>query len=287
MSTTVGTVISEIATLVQEDRSNYGGTDWSSGLWTVSEIIGYLNVAQKQLVLDTQIIKLIAAVASVTGQRIYADPAYTMQIDRIAFNNRATYRTNRLNLDRENPKWRTLSGIPRQYHQDQLSTKNFEVDRAPAASMTGRGYTATGLYGTLRQMSGSLTYSATLPPGGGGGIFRYAYGTRAYNGILPHDRPYAGTLREMLTGLTNFEILATRLMDDVASTSDLMRVPDFTLPYIKFFVMQKVLEKEGEGQDLMRAKYCESRYKFGVFLLRRLVNSTYDNMAQTKGKADS
>lgn len=279
MSTTLGTVLNEIAVLMQEDGSNHGSTDWESGLWSGDEIIDLINAGSKQFVLDTQIIKLIAAAASVAGQRIYADPSYTMQIDRIAFGNRPTYRTTRMNLDRETPKWRTMSGVPRKYHQDQLSTKHFEADRAPTSAMTGTGYAASGSYGTLRGMSGSLTYTASLPAGGGGGVLRYVIGTRAYNGILPHDRPYAGTLRQMLSGQTNFEILATRLMDDVTGGADLMRVPDYALMYVKFWVMWKALEKEGEGQDLPRSKYCKARYDFGVQLFQRAISSAFDQVS--------
>lgn len=271
--------------MVQEDGSNYGRTDWYSGFWSVDEIINYINVISRDFVLRSQIIKLIAAVASVTGQRIYSDPPYTMGIDRIAFNNKPTYKTTKFMLDRENPKWRTLSGMPKQYHQDQLSTKTFEMDRAPTSGMTGSGYTASGVYGTLRQMSGAYTYSATLPPGGGGGIFRYAYGVRAYNGVLPHNRPYAGTLRQMLSGLTNFEILATRLMDDVALPSDLLRVPDFTVLYIKLGVLMKMLEKEGEGQDLARAKYCQTRYMNGANFFKRLMSAFNDQVTPQQQQA--
>lgn len=360
MSTTVQTLLTQLAQMLQEDNSARGGTDWSSGLWTVDELIAYINAGQKQLVLDSQIMKLIAAVASVTGQRIYSDPDYTMQIDRIGFNNRATYRTTRTMLDRDNPKWRTLSGIPRQYHQDQLSTKTFEVDRAPTSAMTGSGYTAIGTYGTLRYMmhstrqvtDGAITsatsiftsataaftgsdvakeiaiagagaggstlittisslnsgtsvnigaaasttvsgatavfgaagfYSATIPAGGGSGVMRYSYGAPAINGILPHGSPYAGTLRQMLTGLTNFEILATRLIDDIALTTDLLRVPDYTVLYLKYWVLKQMLEKEGEGQDLPRAKYCQKRYDMGMKLFLRLQSAMNDSVAQPTG----
>lgn len=283
MSTTVQTLLNQLAQMVQENRGDYSGTNWSSGLWTVEEIIDYINVASKQFVLDSQIIKLIAAVASVTGQRIYGDPTYTMQIDRIAFNNRPTYRTTRTALDRENIKWRTMSGVPRQYHQDQLTTKNFEVDRAPTSAMTGSGYTATNLYGTLRQMSGAQTYTATIPAVGRGGIFRYSLGAPAINGILPHNRPYAGTLRQMLSGVTNFEVLATRLMDDVSYSTDTLMVPDFTVMYVKFYVLYLMLMKEGEGQDIPRAKYSRSRYDFGVQLFQRLMSASHDQMDQPAG----
>lgn len=356
MTTTVLELLQQLAPLVQEDQSTYGGTDWSTGLWTPEEIIGYINFISRDFVLRSQIIKILAAVASVTGQRIYSDPPYTMGIDRIAFNNNPLYKTSRYLLDRENINWRTLAGVPRQYHQDQLATKTFEVDRAPTSAMTGAGYTAVGRLGVLRfaftnskqitdaGMTVSLTflnsvsanftladvgkyvavagagpdgdplvttitarnsatqvilaaaatatvvnavaaygtagYTATLAAAGRPGFLRYAYGTRSYNGILTHGRPYAGTLRQALSGTSNFSVLATRLMDDVAYTSDLLRIPDFCVIYLKFGVLMKMLSKEGEGQDLPRAKYCAMRYIQGVRLLKRLMSSRQDDITE-------
>lgn len=264
MSTTVQALLDQLATQAQE-------TDWSTGLWSAEELIGYINLVCKDFVLKTQIIKLIDAVAAVSGQRIYDQNSYTSQMDRVAFNNTAMDRTSKFSLDRADIKWRTLSGIPKQYHQDQLPIKQFEVNRAPTSTQVGRGYTASGLYGTLRQMSGAYTYAANLPAGGGGGIFRYAYGARAYNGILPHDRPFAGTLRQMLTGLTNFEVMATRLVDDVAVTTDILRVPDFTVMYVKYGVLAIMFAKEGESQDMLRSQYAAGRYDRGVQLFRKVM----------------
>lgn len=359
MSTTVSTLLTQLAQCVQEDGSAYGYYDWSHGLWGVDEIIGYINVVQKDLVLRSQIIKLIAAVASIAGTRLYSDPAYTMEIDRIAFNNKALYRTNKYLLDRENPAWRTVPGMPKQYHQDLLPTKTFETDKAPTSAMTGSGYNIVGSpYGVLRMalsnstrvtdaamtsgfsfvnsasanftaadvgktiaVAGALSgggtlististrnsatqvllavtagatvtgavaawgtpYGATLPGGGGGGFLRYAYGPLAINGILPHDRPYAGTLRQMFSGTTNFEVLATRLIDDVSGVDDLLRVPDFCVLYLKMGVLTKMLAKEGEGQDLPRAKYCWMRYTQGAKLLERLMTSKGIDLSQPAG----
>lgn len=245
---------------------------WSTGLWSVPELIGYINGASQDFVLRSQLIKVLAAVKSVTGQRLYTDPDNSMQIDRIIFNNRPLYRTHRTALDRENPKWRTMAGIPRQYHQDQLSTKKFETDRAPSAAMTGTGYTNENLYGTLREMSGTQTYAATLPGPTSGGILRYVIGSRAYNGSLS-DAPFAGTLRQMFSLETNFEVMATRLVEEVTCVTDLLRVPDFCVLYVKYGVLQYMFEKEGETQDIPRARYCEARFDRGVRLYRRLVNA--------------
>jgi hypothetical protein len=355
MSTTVATLISQLSVLVQENGSVSGGYDWSTGFWSITEIIEYINVISKDFVLRSQIMKLIGAVQAVAGTRQYSEMPYTMQIDRIAFNNNPTYRTTKVNLDRENPNWRTLSGVPRKYHQDMLPTKQFEMDRAPTSGMVGSGYFPVGLLGTVRFMSsggrqvsdaGIVATQATLTsataaftvgdvgtlvaiagagpakgplmttiatflsgtqvllnlnasftvtntacsiggtpytPTGLLGVPRYFFGQRARNGILPHGDPYAGTIRQLLSGNTNFEVLATRLMDNVSGTTDLLRVPDFCVLYIKIGVLAKMLRKEGEGQDLDRAKYCEMRYEQGVKLFLRLMTAANLPVAQPQG----
>jgi hypothetical protein len=144
--------------------------------------------------------------------------------------------------------------------------------------MVGAGYDFElpdiGRMGALRQMSGSFGYTATLPAAGRGGILRYCLGTVAYNGTVLSGRGRGGVLRQMYDGQTNFEVVATRLPDDITLATDFLTVPDFCSLYIKFGVLKKMLEKEGEGQDLIRAKYCGARYDRGVALFRRLIFGT-------------
>jgi len=282
----VSTLLYQLATMVQENGSDYGTYDWSSGLWTVDEIIGYINIVSRDFVLRTGIMKVVAPVTSTAFQRVYNDPVIMMQMDRIAFNNKPLYRTDKYLLDRDDRQWRVRSGVPKRYHQDMLPTKTFETDRGPTSAMTGLGYQGTPApgFGTLRRMSGSLAYVAILPPGGGGGVLRYARGSRAYDATLLHGRPYAGTLRQMVSGVTNFEVIGTRLPDDVVAPHDFLRVPDFCVLYLKFGVLHRILQKEGEGQDLPRAEYAKARYMQGVELFKRLMTASYE-IDQTIGAA--
>lgn len=47
---------------------------------------------------------------------------------------------------------------------------------------------------------------------------------------------------------------------------DLFDVPDEFVPYVTYGVLADMLSKDGRGQDLPRAQYCESRYQEGVAL---------------------
>lgn len=114
--------------MVQED------TSFSSRLWTVEELLDYLNEATYHFILKTQFWKVTGNVSGSNGTRLYTDPSDSMQIDRITFRNRPIYRTNKQQLDHEDPAWRTRSGKPKRYHQDQLATHRFETDYAPATA---------------------------------------------------------------------------------------------------------------------------------------------------------
>lgn len=136
MSTTVSNLLSQIAYMVQEEPT------FLTPFWSIDELMKYVNEISKEFVLKTQIYKTADAIPSTSGGRIYEQNPYTSQIDRIAYSNIALDRTNKFALDHGNIRWRTLSGIPKGYHQDQLPIQQFEVDRAPNSAQVGSGYLA-------------------------------------------------------------------------------------------------------------------------------------------------
>jgi hypothetical protein len=253
-------IIDLIVPRVLESSSSF-----PSGFWSTDEVVGYVNKVQRDMILKMQALKSLGAVASSVGVRLYAEPADSMQLDRIAFAQQPLVQTNRLSLDLANPAWRGDTGRPQLFHQDELPTKTFETDYKPITGMAGTGYTNTGNYGVLRGMSGAYTYTAT----GVNGPFRRAYGARPYHST---GVSAVGMLRRMLTGTTNFETVQTVLPEAVSSPQDVLTVPAYMKWYLAYGTMQAMLSKEGEGQDLRRAAYCQSRYLRGINLYRRLVN---------------
>ena len=206
MATTVNQLIAQIVFLVQEDSS------FTSGLWSVTEVIDYINIVMDDFIRQTQITKQTDPITVVGGTRSYAEPADSMSIDRIDFNLRALRRTNVGFLDLDNRKWRTLSGTPSQYHQDMLPNKTFELDRAPLAAQAG--------------------------------LF--------------------------------INVLSTLYPAAVTTGTDNLTVPDYAVLYIKFGVLDKMLSKQGEAQDLAKAKYCKARFDFGVSLFQNLMATKPD-----------
>jgi|SRR5665213_204103 len=49
-------------------------------------------------------------------------------------------------------------------------------------------------------------------------------------------------------------------------------IPDMFGPYLKYGVLADMLAKEGRGQDLLRARYCEQRFEEGLALASALLD---------------
>lgn len=49
-------------------------------------------------------------------------------------------------------------------------------------------------------------------------------------------------------------------------------VPDALVPYCKYGTLADMLSKDGRGQDLLRARYCEQRFEEGIALASALLD---------------
>lgn len=116
------------------------------------------------------------------------------------------------------------------------------------------------------------------------GFLRYSYGTPAINGVLVSGRPRSGVLRRMYAGLTNFELITTRLPGEVSALADVLRVPDSCVPYIKYGVLYLMFSKEGEQQDMTRAQYAKARYDRGIELFRKVLGVKTRDAAMAGGR---
>ena len=199
---TVQDMLDQIIFMTQEEDT------FSSGFWTESEIISYINDIEKDFFDRTGCFKRQDTVGATAGDRVFLEPSDSMSIDRITFNQVPLHRTDRWALDMENRDWKNQpSGVPKQYHQDLLLTKRFEVDREIG------------------------------PPG------------------------------------QDFTLTYTILPATLTSSGDLLNITPAFFHYILYGVLEKMLGKQGEGQDLGKEKYCHARYEAGVATVLTLMRS--------------
>jgi len=212
---TVQDMLDQIILMTQEDAT------FSSGFWTEAEIIDYINDVEKDFFDRTGCFKRKDDVGATAGDRVFLEPADSMSIDRITFNQVPLHRTDRWMLDMEDRNWKNQpSGVPKQYHQDLLLTKRFEVDRD---------------VGPVGQ---------------------------------------------------DFTLIYTILPATLTSTADLLNISPAFFHYVLYGVLEKMLGKQGEGQDLSKEKYCHARYEAGVAIVLTLMRSqkrNYEGMVAQAG----
>src|SRR5258708_2631343 len=68
------------------------------------------------------------------------------------------------------------------------------------------------------------------------------------------------------------EIIYVSLSAVLDGTGIGFEIPDVLGPYLKYGVLADMLSKEGRGQDLLRARYCEQRFEEGVALAQALLS---------------
>ena len=133
MTITIGDMLDKIAVDLQEDDRTF-----PSGLWTASEIIGYINYACGYFLNDTGIIVVDNSISTTAGTRLYDRPVNGSDILRISFDGKRLVRVSLFDLTAINYKWRETSGIPKKYHEDGLSIDQFELDKVPTRTGTIR-----------------------------------------------------------------------------------------------------------------------------------------------------
>jgi hypothetical protein len=202
-----------------------GQTD--APLFTQLEMIAYLTDVQNDFLLKTRILYAIATQNTKAGQRVYAQPATAIRLERIAIptgsisegygtgpygefpygggtstagNMTDLYETSQSNLDLMDPLWSQRQDIPQQFFRDQIDTAMFGLFPIPSAIF----------------------------------LLEQWYSVR---------------------GVTSGNTLNTLLL-----------VPDIFGHYMKYGTLARCFSKDGEMRDPKRADYCKKRYDLGVLL---------------------
>ena len=64
--------------------------------------------------------------------------------------------------------------------------------------------------------------------------------------------------------------------DEYSDMTGNLNLMDIWEPYLRWKVLSLALGKDGDSQDLPRSIYADQRYRFGVFLAKRLMNGNPD-----------
>jgi hypothetical protein len=134
MSTTVLDFFTRVAWDLHETDNSF-----DSGAWTVTEMIAYLNYAEKKFLEKTGILKSDDTIVADGSAIIFNRPNNTIDIDRIAVDGKALRRQTLFDFELEDRAWRSkTSGRPSYWHEDNLLNSQFELNKIPSQGATLR-----------------------------------------------------------------------------------------------------------------------------------------------------
>lgn len=130
MATSVAAFLTRIALDLNEEDNTF-----ASGAWTQTEILAYLNKAERDFLIRTGIVKYDSTQVLPAGSLVLCDrPASIMDIERVSFNGKPLRRQTANDFELEKRSWKSNSpGNPSYYHEDHIAVNKIELDRIPAA----------------------------------------------------------------------------------------------------------------------------------------------------------
>lgn len=168
MAVTDQTILAQMQRVTLEGAGDLGAT-WPSGMWTLAEILGYLNQRQDRLLAATGLFWTRAVTAVTANQSNQSTPTDWIATVFLAFEKSSLYqelpKLDPLELDFKVPTWPgSSSASPRGYYEIDGDTLTTYVVPAPTAAITNleRYYIALGT--TLTQAGVNFSVSDEFVP---------------------------------------------------------------------------------------------------------------------------
>jgi hypothetical protein len=260
----VSNIYSQICTILMEPLP----TGLSTGTLTEQDFLNIFSDIIQDFVERASLIKQLINIPAEGGVNFYTQPDYALSIQEILYDEKYMYLTDSLELDALLQIWRNMTeAVPRRWVQDRTMVNTFEIVGAPLWD----GYTVTmtaPLYGTLSSISSvnDFTFTTSAP----------LYGTiSSYTGPMYLESGggmLLGTISDMVSSNHNLVLVSPVKPSGIDfSLSNIIEfVLDSFTPYIKYGILAKIFEIDGEMRDVLRARYCKARYEEGILLAKAI-----------------
>jgi hypothetical protein len=139
MATTDQQVLTQVQSYLIETEN--GGASWSSGFWTVQEVIDYLNERQRKFIIQTGLLAKVGTVPLAANVLRIGLPSDLVELRFVAFNAQSGIfwdlpRADPLQADLYSPNW-TFAAKPIPDAYSTTETPNLELELHPASSLGG------------------------------------------------------------------------------------------------------------------------------------------------------
>lgn len=128
--------VSDFFTRIAWDLHETDNT-FATAAWTQTEMLGYLNYAEKTFLQKTGILKQYTTIVANGSSLSFPRPDNSIDIDRISSDSKQLHRQTSFDLMLEDRAWRSKTGgKPSYWHEDNLPADRFELNKMPAGGVT-------------------------------------------------------------------------------------------------------------------------------------------------------
>lgn len=230
--------------------------DVNQAIWSGSEINTLIQQGYDEILLRTKALWNSIYIDDVHGQATYDLPADLFYVERATWDDKRVEPFSSRELQKYDAHYMTTEGDVEGYAMDLDGLRKLRKYRVPSADSPSA--TVTGTFGIPRYLVDVDASEAINQLG----IPRLIHADLHYGmGVTPTDFPW-GIPRRFPGTLRNFKVeyfrRGTKLDDDNKESE----LPDWMDYPVRYWVMWKALEREGEGQDLKLASLFQQLYEY-------------------------
>jgi len=213
-----------------------------SGIFTDQDFLNHFAGTIGDFFERTGFSKMIATGAIHFYIPTYQVPDQISHVDNVFVAGRILRRTNLQSLGTEIFEWRKKSGIPTQFHEDGLPSKQVEIYPNP-------------------------NYEGSAIPTSGPGVIQ-----------LPENDEYM-VIGDFYPSLRGYSLVGSAVPVDnslaVKTTwtldDQIPDIPNSAIQYLAWGVLAKMFSDDSEAKDEARARYCAARFEEGVEIFRSIL----------------
>lgn len=236
-----------------------GGSALTLGLWTEAQFLDLYASKATDFLNQTGIIQRVWIGLAELGVPKYTLPDWAVEPLHVFYNERALTRTALGSAEEMNPGWMgDLSG-PQAWRNDKVGVREIEV--LPPPNREGRQITDPSGVTRVDEVDAAEAQPSAFYGDISGEPERVFYGTDG--GPIYISR-------------SNLAVIATASLADSSapeSGDSVALIPDSFVHYVLYGMLATVFSQDGELKDVMRAQYCEARYKEGINIAKAIMES--------------
>ncbi len=241
----------------------------TSGLYDETKFLAQYVYVLQDFLEKTGIVKKIICIPIEAGTHRYTLPGILTDPQVILHDGRHLNPTDGFSQETLKSNWYADQGDPEVWRNDRMGMKSFEI--APAPRLEGSQVEVddpAGFYGTVSAFTpGDISLSSL------GDFYGIPSSDAEGDVYFETEGPFFGTISEMIASPNNISVIGVAapfnrspILDD-----EIELLPVALARYLLYGILQSVFADDTELKDVVRERYCGSRYMEGINLALAIV----------------